>query len=273
MIRKKLASFYNINPEHIEIWLPQTNSYSTKFDYGSNGRGSWNKRIKDLVESRPEWRELCPMEFEVQTYNVKDFDQMTEYDDVQIQRNRYQYSRINSSSSSPRKTFPQRVTQLAMFNFMFGAPNQGGPGSSLMEMTITHCKNWIAKDVINHILKEIIENPIFGYAFFGDIIRYINKYEMDQDNNNVIDLSVLKTLGPERFLIFDEKDKIPPSDTYHMDDEYEMPSSFSQIKYTDFRIQLLAKNDPLVVKYHKKCHQIKTKTKTKKKSKQEWNAN
>ncbi len=39
MIRKKLGYYYNINPNHIEIWLPQ-DTYAG-WDYGSTGRGQW----------------------------------------------------------------------------------------------------------------------------------------------------------------------------------------------------------------------------------------
>ena len=77
MIRRKLGSYYNINPEHIEIWVP-TGTRQPKWDYGSKGRGSWNKKIEQLIDSRTEWKQLCPMKFELQTYNVQDFDQTTE---------------------------------------------------------------------------------------------------------------------------------------------------------------------------------------------------
>ena len=110
-------------------------------------------------------------------------------------------------------------------------------------MTIAYSKNWIAKDIINMIIGEVIDNPIFGYSFFAHIIKYIQKYEMKQnnDNNKDIDLSILKQLGPERFLICDLMIQLQLFQKYtYMNKRYKMPESFSQIKYTDFRIHLVA---------------------------------
>ncbi len=83
MIRKRLGNYYNINPNHIEIWLPQyTYSYSGKWDYGSKGRGKWNGKLETLLsDGRHEWNDQC-------TYFLSFFDfndgQYTYYTDYKI---------------------------------------------------------------------------------------------------------------------------------------------------------------------------------------------
>merc|ERR1712083_708748 len=112
-------------------------------------------------------------------------------------------------------------------------------------MTISHCRDWTARELITNLLRQATENSIFGYAFLGNIIEYVRKYEMSPKEAEIIDdLTILKSLEPNRFLICDEDSTRVPT-TYHMDEEYKMPQSFSQIKYTDFKVQYLAKNDPL----------------------------
>eukprot|EP01083_Nonionella_stella_P138437 421270_1 len=164
MIRKKLGNYYNINPNHIEIWLPQhTYSYSDKWDYGSKGRGKWNGKLETLLsDGRHEWNEQCALKFEIQTYRMQDFDKMTLYD--------------NSNSNSymmNNRTFSQRITELAMFNFEIIAPNKAASGCG--NMTMSFCKNWTAKTLSNGILKDVMENPIFGYTFFSEIVKYIRE--------------------------------------------------------------------------------------------------
>ena len=78
MIRRRLGSYYNIKPEHFEIWIPQRSS-TDQWNYGCSGRGQWNKPLSDLLKQRREWRQHCPLKFEIVAYNVKDFDEMTEY--------------------------------------------------------------------------------------------------------------------------------------------------------------------------------------------------
>merc|ERR1712228_721803 len=58
MIRRRLGEYYNINPHHIEIWIPQKGN---KWDYGSKGRGKWDQSIKELmlVSNRATHRKLC----------------------------------------------------------------------------------------------------------------------------------------------------------------------------------------------------------------------
>jgi len=236
MIRRRLGEYYNINPHHIEIWTPVTNSYSQKWDYGSKGRGKWHQSIEKLISKRTEYRQQCPLKFEIQTYDVTDYDLMSAWDD----RNSYGSPRAKSK-------FPQRIKNLAMFNFEFVAPNGGGPGSEVSFMTISHCKDWTAEQLMTNILKEVVENPVFGYAFFANIIEYIRKYEMNKEQSqNMDDLSIIKMLKPNRFLICDENNATAPT-VFYMADKYKMPDHFSQIKYTDFKIQFLAKNDPLVL--------------------------
>ena len=83
------------------------------------------------------------MQFEMQSYNVKDFDLMTEYDEY-----------IHTSPHMRRfRLFGKRIQELVTFNFKFDVVNHGGPGSHIMEMAIAYCKNWIAEDVINYIFK------------------------------------------------------------------------------------------------------------------------
>merc|ERR1712228_175703 len=97
-----------------------------------------------------------------------------------------------------------------------------------------------------------VKNPIFGYAFFANIIQYIRKYEMSaKQSQSMDDLSIIKTLRPNRFLICDENKARAPT-VYHIADKYEMPDHFSPIRCTDFKIQFLAKNDPLVLQTNDK---------------------
>ncbi len=49
-------------------------------DYGSNGRGKWNDKLNNLLIDGPlEWNEKCKLKFAIQTYETKDFDEMTLY--------------------------------------------------------------------------------------------------------------------------------------------------------------------------------------------------
>eukprot|EP00488_Nonionellina_sp_1-RS-2012_P003498 TRINITY_DN7463_c0_g1_i1.p1 TRINITY_DN7463_c0_g1~~TRINITY_DN7463_c0_g1_i1.p1 ORF type:complete len:103 (+),score=30.77 TRINITY_DN7463_c0_g1_i1:57-365(+) len=77
----------------------------------------------------------------------------------------------------------QRIRDLAIFNFKLVAPNTEGI-CEYSSMTISFCKDWIAKDIIDHILRKAIDNPIFGHSFFANIIKYIKKYEMDDNHNH-----------------------------------------------------------------------------------------
>ena len=232
MIRKRLGSYYGIKPEHFEIWLPQR-SWKEQWNYGSSGRGKWDKPLSDLTKQRSEWGKLCPLKFEIQTYNVKDFDEMTEY-----------HTKSHSFSRSPSKPkWSSRIKSLALFNLQFYLPSYPTMPSTSRAMTVSYRKDWIAKDFIQSILNQIIENPVFLFSFFGHITEYIRKNEME--DQSVGDIDIIRNLSPNRFVIVDEEGK--PQNDYHMDDEYKMPDSYSQIKYTDFRVHFLAKNDPLVL--------------------------
>merc|ERR1712136_496255 len=79
MIRKILGRHYSIKPEHIDIWLPDPQTSETKWNYETGGRGRWNRKLGDFIKARTEWMDLCPLRFEIQPYNVNDFDKMTEY--------------------------------------------------------------------------------------------------------------------------------------------------------------------------------------------------
>eukprot|EP01083_Nonionella_stella_P142144 439162_1 len=160
MIRRKLGAYYAINPHHIEIWLPQPSGSDVKWDYGWKGRGKWNAELDGIVGGRPEWKLLCPLKFEIQTYNVKDFDQMTKYDVYE---------------SNNVMHFEKRIAELAMFNFEFRTCSPVGQTydrSGLNQMTISYCKDWCAKGVIQHVLTEVVQNPIFGYTFFANVLKY-----------------------------------------------------------------------------------------------------
>eukprot|EP01083_Nonionella_stella_P173944 601627_1 len=258
MIRRKLGAYYAINPHHIEIWLPQHSYSGEKWDYGSKGRGKWNAKLAGCVGSkgRAEWKQLCPLKFEIQTYNVKDFDQMTAYDDYASKNSYSQYGNRKIMH------FEKRIKELAMFNFDF--QSCGGSSSSSRasnQMTISYCKDWCAKGVIQHVLTEVVQNPIFGYTFFANVLKYIKKYEMEETN----DLLILQSLKPHRFLICDDNELKSPN-VFHMNTRYTMPDSYSQIKYTDFKVFFLAKNDPLVLS----LQQPSNKTTIQQKSKALW---
>ena len=229
MIRKRLGSYYNIKPEHFEIWLPQR-SLQHQWNYGSRGRGQWDKPLWDVIKQRSEWGKLCPLQFEIQPYDVKDFDQMTEY-----------HTRSSPIDGSSRK-FCSRTQNLALFNLQFYLPSYPTMPATSRGMTVSYQKDWIAKDFIQSILNQIIENPVFLFSFFGHIIEYIRENEME--DQSVGDIEIVRNLSPNRFVIVEEEKK---QTDYHMDDEYKMPESYAQIKYTDFRVHFLAKNDPLVL--------------------------
>eukprot|EP01083_Nonionella_stella_P259164 885169_1 len=254
VIRRKIGSYYAINPHHIEIWLPQPSGSDVKWDYGWKGRGKWNAELDGIVGGRPEWKLLCPLKFEIQTYNVKDFDQMTKYDVYE---------------SNNVMHFEKRIAELAMFNFEFRTCSPVGQTydrSGLNQMTISYCKDWCAKGVIQHVLTEVVQNPIFGYTFFANVLKYIKKYEMDPETAaNANDLVILQSLKPYRFLIIDDYD-LNSLRVFHMEAPYRMPAGYSQIKYTDFKVFFLAKNDPLVLS----LQQPSNKTTIQQKSKALW---
>eukprot|EP01083_Nonionella_stella_P079850 219215_1 len=222
MIRRKLAWYYGINPHHIELWLPQCTSSGYKWDYGSKGRGKWDDTLESILTGRRDWKQLCPLKFEIQAYNVNDFEQMIKYADC---------------GNRKGTRFDKRIKDLAMFNFEFGKYN----------MTISYCKDWYAQDIIQYMLSHVVQNPVFGYTFFAHVIEYIKKYEMDDSFIN--DLCILQSLKPHRFLIIDDNDLRMPTQKFYMKARYAMPKSYSHIKYTDFKVLFLAKNDPLVVEY------------------------
>ena len=133
--RNRLGAYYNISPHHIEIWIPvATSSNSYKWDYGSKGRGKWNESIKKLISKRSAYRGKCPLKFEIVMYDVEDYDMMSAWD-----------ARKGYASPGTKAKFPQRIKDLAMFNFDFVAPNGGGPGHECSYMTISHCKDFTAK--------------------------------------------------------------------------------------------------------------------------------
>merc|ERR1712014_99573 len=67
----------------------------------------------------------------------------------------------------------------------------------------------------------------------------------EKDAKNIDDLTIIKSLKPNRFLVCD-MEKIDTPTVYYMDDAYKMPAHFTKIKYTDFRVQFLSNNDPLL---------------------------
>merc|ERR1712176_618111 len=91
-----------------------------------------------------------------------------------------------------------------MFNFEIVEPNGGAPGSETSTLTVSHCKDWIAKELIQNILNILIENPIFRYSFFSNIIAYVRKHEMNEkDAKHIDDLTIIKSLKTNRFLVCD----------------------------------------------------------------------
>eukprot|EP01083_Nonionella_stella_P054321 143416_1 len=234
MIRRKLGLYYGINPHHVEIWLPH---HIHNWDYGSKGRGKWNAKLDSIVGLRPEYKQLCPLKFEIQPFNVKDFDQMTVYHEFLSNRDAIQ--------------FDKRIMDLAMFGLEFYDNNGFHKNNNQNQMTISYCKDWCAKDIIEHVLYEMVQNPVFGYTFLGNVIKYIKKYEMNDALNN--DLLILQSLMPHRFLVIEDgflkrNDFTIPVDLY-MKSRYKMPDTHSQIKYTDFKVFFLATNDPLVLEF------------------------
>ena len=231
MIRKRLGSYYNIEPEHFEIWLSKKWRPDT-WNYGSTGHRKWHHTLPILIGG---------LQFEIQMYNVKDFEEMIAY---------------HNSSVSIYRLSPEFVDVgahgLALFNLQFYLPSYPTMLATTTKMTMIYSKDWTAKEFIQHILNQIIENPLFLFAHLSHITEYIRRFEMVYDagysgTNFVgeIDIEIARDLSPNRFLILDMEKKTPVE--YHMDDEYKMPDSYSQIKYTEFRVQFLAKNDPLVI--------------------------
>ena len=231
MIRKRLGSYYNIEPEHFEIWLSKK-WRPDSWNYGSTGRTKWHHALSSLIGG---------LQFEIQMYNVKDFEEMIAY---------------HNSSVSIYRLSPEFVDMgepgLALFSLQFYLPSYPTMLATTTKMTMIYSKDWKAKEFIQHILNQMIENPLFLFAHFSHITEYIRRFEMVYDAGDSgaesvgdIDIQIARKLSPNRFLILDMEKKTPVG--YHMNDEYKMPDSYSQIKYTEFRVQFLAKNDPLVL--------------------------
>eukprot|EP01083_Nonionella_stella_P288561 981887_1 len=219
MLRKRLAKYYKMNALNIEIWKQNDRKL---WDYGRKGKGQWDEVIGDLNE----------LQFEIQPYNAKDFDSLIRcHDPITLNAN--------------TDTFEPRIKQLAMFNFVVITPNVL---PKKRPMTIAFGKEWIAKELMQHILNKMIDIPIFGETFFEQVIEYIKTYEMeDKYENN--DLLILQDLKPNRFAIM--ADVEGDVDSYYMNKRWEMPTSYSPVKYTDFEIHFLAKKDPLIAAYPK----------------------
>merc|ERR1712136_237167 len=81
----------------------------------------------------------------------------------------------------------------------------------------------------------IFENPVFLFSFFGSITDYVRKYEVKESGNEINDIQIIRSLTPSRFLVVDTGNdgKYGAPKEYYMDNEYQMPSHLSQIKYKD----------------------------------------
>ena len=232
MIRKRLASHYTIPPENIELWLPQTSEEengTNLWNYGIFGRGEWDQPIMELMLRRAEWRQLCPLKFEIAAYDVKDLDAL------------FIYQTEEAPSSELSLEEIKKIENVALYHVWIYPPPHGTIPGTVTSMTVIYQKDWTAKDFMQHILDRIMENPLFLSAYFGHITEYIRKCEMKDQHT---DISIARNLPPNRFVIVDEEGK---DVDYHMNDEYKMPESLSRIQYTDLGMHFLAKNDPLVV--------------------------
>lgn len=228
MIRKRLGSHYEIKSEHIEIWIPQR-AGRDPWDFGFRGRGGWNQSISELVYQRAQRRDECPLRFEIVAYNVRDFDKMAAY-----------HTAGNSAADT-------RIQELAMFNVSIGVPSHPAMRAitgTESTMTITHRKNWTAKDLIQSILDLVAENPVLRYSFCGHILEYIREYD-NEDYDGVSDADIVRRLSPKRFVILDEWIEGKPV-YFYQDDKYVMPQNYSPIKYTDMKLLLLEQNDPMI---------------------------
>eukprot|EP01083_Nonionella_stella_P307627 1082050_1 len=189
-IRTNLGNYYNINPLNIEIWVPTLtkNCDALAWDFGSKGRGFWDETIDDmykgpiLYSNGQKWLFL---KFEIVAYNVKVFDQITAYH--------------NSTEKHPK----HKCHQLALFNIAFHAPNQN-KADPLAHITVIYKKDWTAKQLISKILKYVQNNPVYGYVYFGSILRYIN--------DDCMDLSLLTSMKSHHILLSEfESNKNPPN--------------------------------------------------------------
>merc|ERR1712228_1002108 len=124
------------------------------------------------------------------------------------------------------------------------------------QLTMMFYKNWSAQQLMTSILKKIVKNPVVGYAFFADIIQYIRDNEMSKEQSESMnDLSIIKTLKPNRFLICDQDDGKAPI-VYYMKDKYEISDSLSPTEYTNLRLRFLVKNDPFILQKKQKTKAI-----------------
>ena len=235
MIRKRLGSYYNINPENIEIWIPRRSSSTGKWswNFGRNGRCEWAEPLSDVLTQREQWRKGWPLKFEIVAYNVRDFDEMK------------QCHNTPPSIDESLSKFDVRIQELALFKLHFYLPPSAIIPTTSTVMTVTYRKNWTAKEFIQYILDQIIENQLFLPVYFVHIVDYIRRVEpSDSEGGSVEDIEIVRNLSPNRFVIVDKEGM---QTDYHMDDEYKMPDSYSQIKYSSFRVLFLSQNDPLTL--------------------------
>ena len=223
MIRKRLGSYYNIKPEHFEIWLPQR-SCEDQWNYGSSGRGKWDQPLWNIMKQKPEWQKRLPLRFEIVAYDVKVLDEMT-----------------NHPNS-------EKINGLALFMCNIVQPSFPLIKAMPTKMKLIYHKNWTAQDFIQHILNQIIENPVFLLSLFRPISEYVRKFEMENrsEGRDYVNTQIVLSLSPKRFMITNEHTE-KPMEKYYMYDQYRMPDSYSNVRYTDFTVRLLAKNDPLVL--------------------------
>ena len=223
MIRKRLGSHYRINPAHVEIWLDQK-------------RMQWHRSLPDFIHKRMKRLQPCRLKFEIVAYNVRDLDE------IQVIQ---QYKRHSSVK------LRCELNESALFNFVFHLPSYPAMTATNTSMTMIYRTTWTAKDLIQSILNLMIGNQMFLSAFFGHIIKYIRNFELDEHLEELADgevnIEIVRNLSPNRFLIVNERCNIGEQLEYHMNDEYPMHSKFEG---SEFIVQLLAKNDPLVLRSH-----------------------
>ena len=244
MIRKRLGTYYNIKPEHIEIWVPQKSRREQKdHRYDSNGRGEWDTPISELQRIGLKSTQDCSLRFEIVAYNVRELDQIT--------------ADHNSSTSckSPFKS-ASRTKELSLFELTFHTPSHQGMLANPLSMKITYRDRWMAKDFVRNILNLVVENHVFLFTYFGRITEYIRKYEVGPGSHDNSDIDILKRLPSSRFLIVHENENGKPVE-YHMKDEYMISGDYQPMEAVKLRIQFLAKNDPLVKQNKLKGHVTK----------------
>ena len=229
MVRKRLGSYYDIDPKHIQLWSQD----ASQWGYSGCTQLESDMTLLNLMEEEGDSLHFDGLHFDIVAYNVKDREQMDE-----------QHLRD-----------PDCLNK-ALFALTIHLPLHHGVSAESRTIEVIHDKDWTAQQLIKGILDQLIEEPLFFSLFFGHIAEYIRKYERGEYRHivgsneshlsmNDIDVKILRNLDPSRFLIVEE-DGSERTEKYYETDEFKFPSGFVKIEFFDLKLQFLPLYDPLL---------------------------